>query len=182
MPPQLTVPNGYRLERLDTARHSRASFTCGYPDLDEFLRTQAGQAQGKYTSATHVLIESIEPVVGEIRPIVGYVTLVSSQIPLSNVPLEIKKPSDKPLLPALLLAKMGVDNDHRGRDLGECLLRHALISAWEMNQRSGCLLILVHAKDETSKGFYIKYGFIAMHDKPLTLFLPMKTIEKIFSN
>lgn len=179
MPPEVVVPDGYSLERLDTGRHSRNEFGCGKDVLDTFLRTQASQAQGKYASATHVLIQTDVLTASGMRPVVGYVTLVSSEIPLSDCPPSIRRISDKPKLPALLLARMGVDSAHQGRGLGVCLVKHALVAAWNMNQAAGCLLVLVDAKDDDARRFYLKYGFTAMPDRPSRLFIPMKVIEKL---
>ncbi|MGC2271838.1 MAG: hypothetical protein WA555_00935, partial [Candidatus Sulfotelmatobacter sp.] len=156
--PTIVVPDGYLLERLDTARHSRKEFSSGKEALDTFLRTQASQAQGKYASATHVLIENVDTA-GEC-PIVGYVTLVSSEIPLLEVPPSIKRISNKNRLPALLLAKMGVDAGHKGKRLGECLLKHALVAAWQMNQNSGCLVVIVASviTSKAANSYHFKTG------------------------
>jgi GNAT superfamily N-acetyltransferase len=174
LPSELVVPSGYAFERLDVSRHSRDEFSCGKPDLDTFLRTQASQAQSKYLSSTHVLLRF-----NELRTIVGYVTLVSSEIPLAECPSSLKRISNRSRLPALLLARMAVDSAHKGNDLGEFLLKYSLTTAWNMNIASGCLLVAVDAKDEDSKNFYLKYGFIPFPDKPLRMFLPMGTIEEL---
>lgn len=129
MPPTIIVPDGYKLERLDSARHIRKGFSCGTVALDTFLCTEASQAQGKYSSATHVLVQTDEAADNSPRQVIGYVTLVSTEIPLAEVPTSIKKFSKKPRLPALLLARMAVDTAHKRKRLGECLLKHALVSA-----------------------------------------------------
>lgn len=167
------VPDGYAFTRLDASQHVRENFSCGKPALDEFLRTQASQAQGKFLSATHVLVPA-----HETSAIVGYVTLVSASVPLADCPPSLKRISNRPQLPALLLARMAVDSAHKGKGLGEYLLKHALIRAWQMNVASGCLLLIVDAKDEESKGFYVKYGFTPFPENQLRLFLPMRTIEE----
>jgi len=114
-------------------------------------------------------------------PVVGYVTLVTSEIPLLDCPPEIRKRiSNKTRLPALLLARMGVDTAHQGNDLGEYLVKFALHQAWLLNQMSGCFLLVVDAKDEESKRFYLRYGFKALPQTPLRLIMPMATIAKLF--
>jgi predicted GNAT family N-acyltransferase len=179
--PKLAIPDGYSLERLDTARHSRAEFSCGKPPLDEFLRTQASQAQGKYVSSTHVLVVANQKVAeGKLIPIVGYLTMVSAEIPLTEIPASLKMVTNKIRLPALLLARMAVDTAHKGKDLGEFLLKRAFLAAHEMNQASGCFTLFVDAKDQDSKSFYIKYGFTPFADQPMRLFFPMFKIEKLF--
>jgi hypothetical protein len=178
---KVLVPNGYVLERLDTQRHSRKEFGCGKEALDTFLRTQASQAQGRFASATHVLIET--PSSGNPPFLIaGYVTLVSTDIPLIDVPPTFKRISTKPQLPTLLLARMAVDQQHKGKRLGEFLLKYTLEVAWQQNQNSGCFLVVVDAKDQDAKDFYLKYGFAGLTDNSMRLFMPMVEIEKLFSN
>lgn len=176
----LPVPNGYRLERLDTSAHSREGFSCGNPPLDEYLKTQAAQAQGKYCAATSVLVE-----VGEadgVRPIAGYVTLLNFEIPLSECPdWVLKKITKKPSLPGLLLARMAVDTRHQGKHLGEFLLMKSMVTALNISRMSGCFALVVDAKGDDSRNFYMKYGFSQMKDSPYRLFLPTITIEPLFA-
>jgi hypothetical protein len=178
VPLAISIPNGYALERLDTSRHSRENFSCGKPELDVFLRTQASQAQSKYLSATHAVIRT-EMTSEGLYPIAGYVTLVSSEIPLSECPPAFKKVTNRERLPILLLARMASDLAYKGNRIGECLLKFALIKALEMNQNSGCAALFMDAKDEDSKAFYLKYDFTPLLDRPMRLFLPVAKIEKL---
>ena len=180
MPPQIVIPDGYVLERLDTSRHERNSFSCGKDPLDQYLRTQAAQAQEKGFSNTHVLIETVDHLPeGEKHPIAAYVTLVGSEIPLADCPPKLKRLSTKPRLPAMLLSRMARDLRHKGKRLGDALITIALTKAWEMKQVMGCFLVAVDAKDNEAKDVYIKYGFMALPEKPMRLVLPMSVIEKL---
>lgn len=178
MPPTVVIPVSYGLERLDTARHSRENFSCGKEDLDTYLRTQASQSQARYLSATYVLIPTA-PADATVYPIAGYVTLVSSEIPLQACPPKLKKVTNKSSLPILLLARMATDVQHKGRRIGECLLMHALSKAWEMKENSGCVAVFVDAKDNDAKSFYTKYGFVPLPENSMRLFLEMALIEKL---
>jgi hypothetical protein len=176
-------PKGYVLTRLDTNVQKRDNFSCGKPELDTFLRTQAAQAQDKSLSVTHVLIEVGDPPDNGLHPIVGYVTLVSSDLPLVECPKWVmKKITNKPTLPALLIAKMGVDTAHKGKRLGEYLLTYSLGMAFELHQTVGLFAVFVDAKDNESRDFYLKYNFVQLPEKSLRLFLPMSQVEKLFSN
>ena len=180
MPNTLGPPEGYLIERLDTAIHYRNNFSCGTPALDEFIRAQASQAQNKYLSSTHVLTGSSLPPQGEVRTVVVYVSLVTSDLPLIECPDKIKKLTNHPRIPVLLLARMGVDSSHQKNGLGEFLLKFALECAWKINQLSGCYAVVVDAKDEKIKRFYSKYGFTELLDNPLRLYLPVATIDEFF--
>jgi predicted GNAT family N-acyltransferase len=178
VPPGITVPDGYAFDRLDAAHHCREHFSCGKEPLDTFLRTQAAQAQGKNLSATHVVVRTEANDAG-LYPIAGYVTLVSTEIPIADCPPALKKVTNKARLPILLLARMATDTAHKGKRIGEFLLKFALVKAQEMKQSSGCVATFVDAKDNDSKNFYVKYGFIPLPENSMRLYLEMAVIERL---
>lgn len=175
----LADPAGYTLERLDTAVHERTTFSCGVPALDRYLLSQAGQDQNKHTAACHVLVEATTAGLTQ-RPVVGFVSLANAELPLTNAPPSLKKITKQPRLPALILARMAVDRQHKGQGLGEFLLKYALKSACEISEVSGCAAVLVDAKDEGVKSFYVKYGFEPLPELPLRLFIPVATVKKLW--
>jgi len=85
-----------------------------------------------------------------------------------------------PNLPILLLGRMAVDHRYKGNRLGEFLLKYALTLAVEISDRSGCLAVVVDAKDDEAKNFYLRYGFLELPERKMTLLLPMQTIKKLF--
>jgi GNAT superfamily N-acetyltransferase len=177
----LDPPLGYSIECLDTAVHNREDFSCGVEALDTFLRTQASQGQSKHISATHVLLLA-ENAQREVttRQVVGYVSLVNAVLPLAEAPPTAKKLTRQQTLPAILLARMAVDHRHQRKQLGEFLLKYALKCCWDISKVSGCFAVLVDAKNEEVKSFYLRYGFEALPDRTLRLYLPMRTIDKLF--
>jgi hypothetical protein len=42
------------------------------------------------------------------------------------------------------------------------------------------LAVVVDAKDEKARNFYLSYGFIALPDHPNRLFMLIETIEQLF--
>ena len=172
-------PEGFSIERLDKSLHERDGFSCGKPELDNFLRTQAAQDQSKHLGATHVLCE-IGDQNNARRKVVGYLTLATGNIPLADCPESIKKLTRMPNLPILLLGRMAVDHRYKGNRLGEFLLKYALTLAVEISDRSGCLAVVVDAKDDEAKNFYLRYGFLELPERKMTLLLPMQTIKKLF--
>jgi len=58
--------------------------------------------------------------------------------------------------------------------LGEKLLMAAYDHAARLsNDDAGGFCVIVDAKDQNAKDFYLKYGFIAFKDDPLRLYLPL---------
>jgi hypothetical protein len=49
-----------------------------------------------------------------------------------------------------------------------------------LSSELGVFAVDVRAIDEPAKAFYSHYGFLALNDNPLHLYLPITTIEKLF--
>lgn len=74
-------------------------------------------------------------------------------------------------MPAILLGRMAVDRDHQGQGLGAELLRHFMLKAIDVAGSVGVRAVLVHAKDDRAKSFYLRYGFAESPIDPLTLLM-----------
>ncbi|MHB8784167.1 MAG: GNAT family N-acetyltransferase [Desulfobacteria bacterium] len=84
-------------------------------------------------------------------------------------------------IPVGRIARLAVDLKARGRGLGEYLLMDALHRFFRTGNSIGMVAVLVDAKDEQAKYFYRRYDFNSLTDRPLTLWLPMKSVRKLFS-
>jgi GNAT superfamily N-acetyltransferase len=70
-----------------------------------------------------------------------------------------------------VLGRMAVDLKHAGRGLGAAMLRHFMLKAAEVAERVGVRLVLVHAKDDQAKAFYLHHGFAESPVGPLALMM-----------
>jgi len=52
--------------------------------------------------------------------------------------------------------------------------------AWLGSQQAASLGLIVDAKDESARQFYLRYEFSSFPDNGQRLFLPMQTIAKLF--
>ena len=50
-----------------------------------------------------------------------------------------------------------------------------------MAQVSGCVGMVVDAKDHAAADYYQAYGFVSAPDNPLLLFMPLPTIQQLFA-
>jgi GNAT superfamily N-acetyltransferase len=64
------------------------------------------------------------------------------------------------ILPAVLLSRLAVHSDYQGQGLAAALLKHFMMKAFEVSERVGVRVVLVHAKEDGVKAFYEKYGFV----------------------
>jgi len=67
---------------------------------------------------------------------------------------------------------------NQGQGIGEQMLFHAMWNVSQVDAIIGAVALLVDAKDEEAGRFYLKYGFIELPDRPLTLFLPIARVKE----
>jgi GNAT superfamily N-acetyltransferase len=158
---------------LDKAVHDRVAFDCGEPALNDFLKTKAVKHQTQRVSRTFVLVEDAQP-----RSILCFYTLSNSQIAREHLAEQEAKSLPLHPIPAVMLARLGVDRPQQGRHYGQRLLMDALKRCALVGQQSGVYALLVDAGDETVKRFYDRFGFVAIVGRPLTLYLPLETALK----
>ena len=147
------------------ATHDRASFSCGVPALDRYLRELATQDIRRRVSNFFIALDATEK-------IAGYYTLAATSLPLTELPPEQAKRLPRyPSFPACLIGRLAVDQGFRGRGLGSSLIVDALARA--MRAEPAIFALIVDAKDEVAVGFYGHLGFHRFASRPMTLFLPI---------
>jgi GNAT superfamily N-acetyltransferase len=165
------LPDGFRFERLDTAKHDRKSFSCGIEALDSFFCTLANQNQRNFESSTHLLV-------GDQGAIVGFVTLVCTEIPLTEISKQERLRNDHKMISATLIARMAVDSRFQGQKFGERLLMHGLKLSHDISLVGSCQVVVVDPKPGVEK-FYEKYGFQPFRERRDRFFLPLATVAKL---
>lgn len=104
-------------------------------------------------------------------------SIIAGELPAQIV----KKLPRSPSLPATLLGRLAVDENYRGKGLGEELLVDALYRSQSHANGVASMAVVVDAKDEKARSLYEHYDFIPFPDRPNRLFLPMTTIVKMFN-
>jgi GNAT superfamily N-acetyltransferase len=162
----------YLIEPL-SARHDRSGFDCGVPALNRYLTTQVGQDVRRDVTAVFVAAERAS---GALH---GYYALASAEIALDLLPPEVAKKMPRyPTLPAVRLGRLAVHRDAQGGGLGTHLLLDALYRA--LRSEIAWAAVRVDAKDDVARRFYLRFGFQALADDGLHLFLMRKTLERAF--
>ena len=146
------------------------SFFCGKEQLDVFIKKFALINQRNNIGQTWVLHEE------QSTNIIGYYTLSTAHVVKSSLPSGHTTILPNYPIPCVLLGKLAVDNEQRGKGFGKYLLYDALTRIKNISSTVGCNAVIVDALDETAANFYKKYGFIQFIDKELSLFLPINTI------
>lgn len=148
--------------------YKTSAFSCGHASLDNWLRLRALKSEGS-TARTYVVCD------GQV--VVGYYCLATGSVTLAQVPRGLRPHGTPNPLPIMVLGRLAVDLHYQGRGIGAGMLRDAMMRSVQIAQSVGCAAILVHAVDQSSSTFYLKYGFLEFPIGTRTLFLPLKTIE-----
>jgi len=163
----------HRIEPLGS-RHDRAAFSCGVAALDIYIQRKARQDMERNLAAVFVLTS-------DGKTIAGFYTLSAHSIHAADLPEELTSKLPRFPLPLTLLRRMAVSQSSPGQGFGEFLLMHALERTWLGSQQVASWAVVVDAK-LGARAFYLKYGFVPLPLKPDRLFLPMKTIERLFTS
>jgi GNAT superfamily N-acetyltransferase len=155
--------------------HDRAAFSCEEPRLENYIKTQARQDASKKLAA--VFIMTVDG-----RTIAGFYTLSQYTIRSGEIPEEIRRKLTKhDQIPATLIRRLARHTAYRGTGAGDLLLVDALRRCVAISTEAASWAVVVEAKNEHGTAFYKSFGFEAFPSRPLKLFLPTATIEKMFA-
>ena len=82
-------------------------------------------------------------------------------------------------VPVMILARLAVDKDHQGRGRGKALLKDALLRTAQVPDIAGIRCLLVHAKDELARQWYVSWEFESSPTDPYHLFLMLKDLKAL---
>ena len=153
---------------LDPAIHDRRGFGCGVPVLDEYLHRFAEQHRRRGISSVYVLAESAQP-----ERILGYYTLSAAEIDGQRLAEAERKKLPRYPVPCFRMGRLACRTDQRGLGLGKLLLGCAVDRCLKALQQVAAYALLVDAKDDVAKAFYVHFGFQSLQDAPMTLYLPL---------
>lgn len=168
---QKSIAAQFRIEPL-ASNHDRATFSCGVPELDTYLQRQAGQDMKRKLAAVFVLTV-------DSASVAGFYTLSAHSILAADLPEDQSKRLPHFPLPVTFLGRMAVAQSLHGQGLGEFLLLHALERALLGSRQVASWAVVVDAK-AGARDFYVKHDFLPLPTQPDRLFLPMKTVDRLF--
>lgn len=167
-------PEGFVLERL-CRTHPRASFHCGEPMVDDWLKTKALQHQEKHLSVTPVLLDAG-------GAIAGYYTLATGQVDFGDLPAEATRHLPRRTLPVAVLAWLGVAKTHQGRGLGDRLLAQALRECWEAGKTFAFVAVILDCLGASAKTFYQRWDFAELPGHSYRLFLSAHRLDAMMKS
>lgn len=156
------------------SEHRINGFECGVGSLDIWLVKHARAAVGAGSARTYVVVDT------EQDRVVGYYALSLASIEHVDATPRAQKGMPRNQIPAMLLARLGVDKAVQGKGIGAFLLRDAMSRALSVAEQAGMRLLLVHAVNEDAQAFYEHFGFEASPTDPMNLQLLVKDIRLVF--
>ncbi|EKE70637.1 GNAT family N-acetyltransferase [Gallaecimonas xiamenensis] len=167
---------------LDKALHDRASFDCGEPELNLFLRQFAAKHMQARVSRTMVL-PALEPLPNQKLPVCAFYAIAPGAIRRDTLPAALAKKLPHYPVPVFLLAQLAVHKAFHGQGLGKVSLIKALEYLWQINAHMPAYAVLVDCLNPEAQRFYAKYGFelLCEVEGRTRMFLPMKTLAQLFS-
>lgn len=150
--------------------HDLDSFRCGHAELDEWLARHARHATRQGTR-TYVLVD-------DVSNVVGYFAIAPHLLEREELPRRIGRGAPS-RIPALLLAKLALDERLHGEGLGGELLVRALERVVTAARAAGGKVLVVDAIDEHAASFYRAHDFQSTGTDPHRLVMKLSTAARV---
>ncbi|QBF46242.1 GNAT family N-acetyltransferase [Janibacter limosus] len=149
----------------------RSAFSCGKPELDDWLKHHAGQQERSGNTRTFLAIDHVQDGVA------GYYATTTYRLELGDAARLHGSQKRRYPISAVLLARLAVDEKCARRGIGRQLLLHALMGFAQASQHLGFEMVVVHAFDVDAVTFYTTHGFTPFADNPMHLYLTTKQLR-----
>jgi GNAT superfamily N-acetyltransferase len=154
-----------------TTDHDLSGFDCGEPALNHWLRHRALKNESRF-SRTYVACDG--------NRVAAYVSVSAGAVERAAAPGKLRRNAPD-AIPVSVIGRLAVDRNYAGRGLGADMLSDALRRIAIAAQSIGLGAVLVRAKTERAKGFYLRCAeFMEYPADSNILFLPVETILAAF--
>lgn len=157
-----------------SAADSVEFFDCSHPALNQFLQRYALVNQKAGSAHTYVCCKD--------DVVVDFYSLTVGSVEHEEAPHRVVKGLARHPVPVMILARLAVDKAHHGKGLGRALLKDALLRTLHVSDIVGIRALIVHAKNETARQWYIGWEFVPSPTDPFHLFLMLKDLKAIVGN
>jgi GNAT superfamily N-acetyltransferase len=153
-------------------QHDREAFDCGEAALNEFLRRYARKSHEVGGAKTFLAIDDADK-----TTVLGFYSLSPASVEYARTPEIVRRRLARHDVPGFRLARLAVDRKVQGQGLGGQLLLAAGSRCLRASAEVGGVVLVIDAKNDRAAGWYTAYGAVPLLDAPLSLLLPLATIE-----
>ena len=155
-----------------TAGHDLSGFDCGEPLLNEWLKQRALKNESRFSRAYVTTAGS---------RVVAYYCISAGAVARTAAPGKVRRNAPD-TIPVSAIGRLAVDRAFAGRGVGADMLSDALRRIALASQSIGIGAVLVHAKGDRAREFYMACAeFIEYPADSRTLFLPIETVVAGFA-
>jgi GNAT superfamily N-acetyltransferase len=151
--------------------YQKDDFDCGIDELNRYLKKYASQDIKRRIAQIFIIIAH------NSEQIIGFYSLSAGSIKAESLPEKIAKKLPKYPVPICLLGRLAVDKNYQGKGMGKLLLADAIKRVIKAREFLAIYALVVDAKNESAKMFYLRYGFQKLIGN--RLFLPLTTFPNI---
>ena len=142
------------------ASHRLEAFSCGVPDLDDWLKRRALANQASGASRTYAACFD--------GRVIAYYAIASGAISAGDTTGRFRRNMPEPV-PVAVLGRLAVDASAQGLGLGRALFRDAALRLTEAADIIGIRGMIVHAMSPKTKAFYLALGLSESPGEEMTL-------------
>jgi GNAT superfamily N-acetyltransferase len=153
-------------------KHNREAFDCGEEALNEFLRRYARRSHELGGAKTFLAIDDAGS-----QTILGFYSLSPASVEYARTPEIARRGLARHDVPGFRLSRLAVGHRVQGQGLGGQLLLVAGRRCLLASAQVGGVVLVIDAKNDRVAGWYASYGAVPLPDAPLSLLLPLATIE-----
>lgn len=147
--------------------HDLSKFDCGVPVLNDWLRERALKNESRF-SRTYVVCDGAR--------VAGYYCLSAGAVQRETAPGKLRRNAPD-AVPVSIIGRLAVDRGYAGRGLGASLLADALRRIAGAAQSIGIAAVLVKAKDEAVRAWYLAQAeWLEFPAGTRTLWLPVGVV------
>lgn len=152
--------------------HARDQFDCGDAALNEFLQRYARKNHEQGAGKTFLAIDDADG-----KTILGFYSLAPASVEYARTPEIVRRRLARHDVPGFRLVRLAVDRRAQGYGLGGQLLLAAGRRCLRAAADVGGVTLVIDAESDRAAAWYASFGALALLDAPLTLMLPLTTIQ-----
>jgi GNAT superfamily N-acetyltransferase len=162
------------VRKLDAA-DVREGFDCGQQALNQYLHRFALMNQAAGMAQTWVCCVRRDGA----PEVAAWYSLAFGSVEPSDASQRMGHGIARHSIPVMVLARLAVDLRYQKQGLGRAMLKDALLRTEQAADIAGIRAVLVHAKDESARQWYLSWDFEPGPSDANQLFLLMKDLRAL---